>query len=182
MNRQRLTRHALLVPLALVAVAGFAFPAIAQNAPAPASIKSTADQREEVSISVYNQNFGLVREVRTVDLPTGRSLLEFRDVSERIQTETVSIKSLGGQLRVHLLDALADEAVHLGLLREVRVARVGDAAALGPVADRPHVDVDEGAHAVAAMAERHRFLDVRRELELVLDVIGRVHRAVPGNR
>ena len=71
----------------------------ADAAPA-ATLKSTAQQREEVGITVYNQNFGLVREVRTVDLPNGRSLLEFRDVSERIQTETVSIKSLGGQLRV----------------------------------------------------------------------------------
>src|SRR5688572_11572164 len=38
-----------------------------------------------------------------------------------------------GEIGVHLLDALADEPHHLRLRREVRVAGIGDAAALGPV-------------------------------------------------
>jgi hypothetical protein len=62
---------------------------------AMAQARSTAAQREEVSITVYNQNFGLVREVRNIDLPTGRATLEFRDVSEQIQPETVAIKGTG---------------------------------------------------------------------------------------
>ena len=61
---------------------------------------------------------------------------------------------------------------------EVDVARVGQVALLGPVADRLHVDVDERADAVAPVAERHRFLDVREELELVLEVLRREQRAV----
>ncbi|MFO0567647.1 MAG: DUF4139 domain-containing protein [Polyangiaceae bacterium] len=56
--------------------------------------KSGADQRKEVSITVYNQNFGLVREVRDLELGTGTVELEFRDVASLIQPETVSIKSL----------------------------------------------------------------------------------------
>jgi len=56
--------------------------------------KSTSAQRESVAITVYNQNFGLVREVRNIDLPLGRVSLEFRDVAARIQPETVHIKSL----------------------------------------------------------------------------------------
>ncbi|MEO7093860.1 MAG: DUF4139 domain-containing protein, partial [Polyangiales bacterium] len=56
--------------------------------------QSTSAQRESVAITVYNQNFGLVREVRNLDLPTGRVSLEFRDVAARIQPETVHIKSL----------------------------------------------------------------------------------------
>jgi hypothetical protein len=55
---------------------------------------STAAQREKVSITVYNGNFGLVREVRNVDLAQGRVALEFRDVAEHIQPETVHIRSL----------------------------------------------------------------------------------------
>ncbi len=62
--------------------------------------KSTSDQREEVGITVYNQNFGLVREVRTIDLAAGRTALEFRDVSEQIEPQTVAIKGLGAQLHV----------------------------------------------------------------------------------
>ncbi|UCG87576.1 MAG: DUF4139 domain-containing protein, partial [Gemmatimonadota bacterium] len=62
---------------------------------------STAAERQEVSITVYNQNFGLVREVRSLSLGTGRVYLEFRDVSAQIEPETVSIKTLGsGQLNV----------------------------------------------------------------------------------
>ncbi len=55
---------------------------------------STSAQREKVSITVYNQGFGLVREVRNIDLGSGRVELEFRDVAAHVQPETVSIKSL----------------------------------------------------------------------------------------
>jgi hypothetical protein len=59
--------------------------------------KSSAKQREKVAITVYNQNFGLVREIRKLDLGEGRVSLEFRDVSAHIQPETVHIKSLDGE-------------------------------------------------------------------------------------
>ena len=65
-----------------------------------------------------------------------------------------------------------------GLRGEVGVAGIGEAAPLGPVADRVHVDVDERADAVAVVAEGDRLLDDGEELELVLDVVRREHRAV----
>ena len=46
------------------------------------------------------KHFGLVREVRDLDVGTGRVSLELRDVASRIQPETVSIKSLGGKIDV----------------------------------------------------------------------------------
>src|SRR6476646_10645322 len=73
---------------------------------------------------------------------------------------------LARELRVHLLDAAADQRVDLGLRGKIGVAGIGNAAALRPVAHRSEVDVDERAHVIAAGAERHRFLDVRKELEL----------------
>jgi hypothetical protein len=90
-------RLTLLSALVATTVAGFA---VAAPTPPPANAKSTSQQRDEVSITVYNQNFGLVREVRTMDLPSGRTALEFADVSQQIQPETVSIKALTGQLHV----------------------------------------------------------------------------------
>jgi hypothetical protein len=61
----------------------------------PISAKtSTSAQREKVGITVYNGDFGLVRETRTIDLGKGRVALDFDDVAEHIQPETVSIKSL----------------------------------------------------------------------------------------
>jgi hypothetical protein len=55
--------------------------------------QSTAGDRSSVAITIYNQNFGLVREVRDVTLTRGRVALEFADVAASIQPETVHIKS-----------------------------------------------------------------------------------------
>jgi len=71
----------------------------AQAVKATQKISSSKD-RNEVSITVYNSNFGLVREVRDIDMGNGRVALEFREVSSQIQPETVAIKSLGGGLNV----------------------------------------------------------------------------------
>ena len=59
--------------------------------------RSDAAQREQVTITVYNQNFGLVREVRTVDLGRGPGELEFRDVAGQIEPFTVNVRALDGQ-------------------------------------------------------------------------------------
>ena len=64
------------------------------SAQSPVKKVSRADGRKEVSITVYNQNFGLVREVREVDVSQGQVALEFRDVAATVQPETVHIKSL----------------------------------------------------------------------------------------
>jgi len=99
-NMKRSTRYGLLSLLAITTAAGFASAGPAPVPTVPMNAKSTAEQRDEVSITVYNQNFGLVREVRTMDLPPGRTALEFADVSQQIQPETVSIKALTGNLHV----------------------------------------------------------------------------------
>jgi hypothetical protein len=57
---------------------------------------STSEQRDAVAITVYNQNFGLVREIRTLDLRSGRVALEYGDVASGIQPETVHIRAIGG--------------------------------------------------------------------------------------
>jgi hypothetical protein len=62
----------------------------------PASVRvSHASERKAVSVTVYNDGFGLVREVRDVSLGTGRVSLEFRDVSSQIEPNTVHVKALG---------------------------------------------------------------------------------------
>lgn len=61
----------------------------------PALQKSSSGKsREKISITVYNSNFGLVRERRQVDLGKGKVELAFADVSAHIQPETVHITSL----------------------------------------------------------------------------------------
>ena len=62
--------------------------------------QSTAADRRSLSITVYNQNFGLVREVRDITFTRGTASLEFRDVAQHIQPETVHIRPLRGGLQV----------------------------------------------------------------------------------
>jgi len=59
--------------------------------------RSGADGREQVTITVYNQNFGLVREIRSIELGRGPGELEFRDVAEQIEPYTVNVRPLDGR-------------------------------------------------------------------------------------
>jgi hypothetical protein len=62
--------------------------------PGPAQSRvSRSDTRKSVAVTVYNDGFGLVRELRDVDLGTGRVSLEFRDVSSKVEPNTVHVKS-----------------------------------------------------------------------------------------
>jgi hypothetical protein len=97
-------------------------------AAALAASVATADQREELSLTIYNQNFGLVREVREVELGKGEVVLEFADVASTIQPETVAIRALGGGISVleqnYLYDLLSPQKLlekYVG--REVTVYR-----------------------------------------------------------
>lgn len=68
--------------------------------PDPPVHRSGAEDRTAVTVTVYNGNFGLVREVRDVSLARGLLALEFADVASSIQTETVHIRPVAGGLRV----------------------------------------------------------------------------------
>jgi len=109
------------------------------HAGAPVSKVSGDADRKQVSITVYNQGFGLVRELRELkDLGTGRVALEFRDVASTIQPETVAIK--GAALRVleqnYRFDLLTPEKLlekYVG--RNVRAYRYHDATGHEDVVD-----------------------------------------------
>jgi hypothetical protein len=121
------------------------------QAPVASSTKVSGDaDRKQVTITVYNQNFGLVREVRDLkDLGTGRVALEFRDVASTIQPETVAIKPLGGgfsvleqNYRYDLLspDTLLRKYVGLG----VRAYRYHEATGKEDVVDAKLLSVEGG--------------------------------------
>ncbi len=55
---------------------------------------SSADDQESVSVTVYNSNLGLVKEVRRLTLPEGITELKFSDVAAQIMPQTVHITSL----------------------------------------------------------------------------------------
>ena len=86
---------ALAMPGALAALGcGAQKPMNAPNNGPTAHSSTDRTASEAVSITVYNQNFGLVREVRSARLGKGQVELSYGDVSAHIQPETVHIKSL----------------------------------------------------------------------------------------
>lgn len=49
----------------------------------------------EISITIYNSNLALVQDVRHLDVPAGRTRLEFKGVSASIRPETVALSGKG---------------------------------------------------------------------------------------
>ena len=56
--------------------------------------ETTLSDQEDVSVTIYNSNLALVRDVRALTLGEGELRLRFGDVAEQIQPETVSLRSL----------------------------------------------------------------------------------------
>ena len=67
-----------------------------------ASLTSTLKDQQDVAITIYNSNIGLVKDTRLLDLKPGVHELKFMDVAGKIDPTTVHIKSLinGASLNV----------------------------------------------------------------------------------
>jgi hypothetical protein len=83
--------------LMLVAMAASAAFAQADQA------STTVADQVDVAVTAYNNGRALVRDTRKLSLPTGEFALQFRDVAEQIQPETVSLRSLTaeGSVQIH---------------------------------------------------------------------------------
>lgn len=62
--------------------------------PLSLSARAQVAPSKKVSITVYNQNFGLVKDVRDITLDKGVNLVRFDDVAASIDPTTVSFASL----------------------------------------------------------------------------------------
>ncbi|HEX4271766.1 MAG TPA: hypothetical protein VHZ32_10280, partial [Rhizomicrobium sp.] len=54
-----------------------------------------ADENRQISLTIYNSDLALVQDVRQLEVATGRSRLEFKDVSALIRPETVALSGKG---------------------------------------------------------------------------------------
>ena len=50
---------------------------------------------QQVTLTIYNNDLALVRDVRQIEVPAGRTRLEFKDVSSAIRPETVALTGAG---------------------------------------------------------------------------------------
>lgn len=82
-DKFQLAKRASVLALAIVGI-----PAIAQS-----SSEQTA--QGDVAVTIYNNDQALVQDVRQLNIPSGRSKIEFPDVSARIRPETLSFAARG---------------------------------------------------------------------------------------
>jgi hypothetical protein len=57
-------------------------------------LKSTVDDQVAVQVTAYNNNLGLIKDIRKVLLPPGEAEMRFMDVASHIMPVTVHVKSL----------------------------------------------------------------------------------------
>jgi len=78
--------------------------AIAVTAGADEPLKSSPSSQESLHITIYNQNFGLVKDVRKLSIPTGMQNLWFEGVAAQIDPTSVSIRSLTAPGKLSVLE------------------------------------------------------------------------------
>ncbi len=103
-NLKTLLRLAALVAASLV----LSFQSIGSQAsnqlPKPHDQTTTLEDQEEVSVTVYNSNIGLVKDIRQIRLPKGFTDLKFTEVAAQIMPQTVHIKSLTDPSSLEVLE------------------------------------------------------------------------------
>jgi hypothetical protein len=68
------------------------------------TVTSTAANQKALSVTVYNSDLALVRDVRKIDLPAGTVDLRFEDIASSIQPETVHIVSVTSPKALDVLE------------------------------------------------------------------------------
>src|SRR5262249_33390090 len=75
-----------------------------KNGGQPKSVSTGLDDQEAVSVTVYNSDLGLIKDLRQVTLPAGVVELRFGDVAAKIMPQTVHIKTLKSQSQLQVLE------------------------------------------------------------------------------
>jgi len=89
-----------------------AFAAVVWSASSPAAVPirqpgqgtTTLDDQVDLSVTVYNSDIALVRDVRNLQLPSGSFDLNFMDIAATVNPATVHFRSLTEPQRVHVLE------------------------------------------------------------------------------
>ena len=59
---------------------------------------------DEYALTVYNEDLGLVRDTREVDVAAGESTVRFEDVAARIDPATVTVRSLTAAAKLAVVE------------------------------------------------------------------------------
>jgi hypothetical protein len=125
-------------------------PAAAPAVPAR-SASSEASARQALSVTIYNQDFGVVRERRRLSLGKGRVELEFRDVAARLEPNTVHLRAVDAADDLSVLeqnyryDLLSPEKLlekHVG--KRIRVYRYDEKTGTEQVKEAELLSAEQG--------------------------------------
>jgi len=78
--------------------------ALAEDHTGKGALSTTVDDQTTLSVTVYNVNLGLVKDHRTLRLPSGRVELRFMDVASQLIPASVSIRSLSDEESLSVLE------------------------------------------------------------------------------
>ena len=56
------------------------------------NIFGQSNEQKSISVTVYNQNLGVVKDLRSIDISSGRSKINITDVAQQIDPTSVHIK------------------------------------------------------------------------------------------
>src|SRR3990172_6114373 len=94
---------------------------------------------------------------------------------------TDPISDMLTRIRNGALDLRADQALDLGLAREVGEPAINDVARAGPVGHGVEVDLDQRGYVLAGVADHDRLADVGARAQHAFDVRGRERLAAGGH-
>lgn len=82
-------------------------------------------------LTVYNQNFGVVKEIRDIDLVEGLNTVMIQDVAKLIDPTSVSIKDLTGSMQVleqnYLYDLISKQKIYEKYIgKEIEIDKSGE--------------------------------------------------------
>jgi hypothetical protein len=102
-------RSAVILAAMGIAAAGLSSPLVSTDA-ATGSValggqsSTTADDQVDLSVTVYNSDIALVRDVRTLRLPAGTVDLQFMDIAATVNPATVHFRSLTNPASLAVLE------------------------------------------------------------------------------
>lgn len=67
-------------------------------------LDNDATEGRKLYLTIYNDDLALVRDIRTVSIPVGRSLLSFTDIPSRIDATSVILRSLTEEGSIRVLE------------------------------------------------------------------------------
>jgi hypothetical protein len=90
--------------LSVVAILSLSIAGAARARLETANISTGLNDQESVSVTVYNSDIGLIKDMRQLTLPGGLTELRFGEVAAKIMPQTVHIKSLTNPNQLHVLE------------------------------------------------------------------------------